>query len=308
MARSPRSGPSRCGERITLRLLTILARFGTERYPHAEQEIADILQRQMPGIDRTVVVVDNALPKGFEERHPQRMVIGGDNGAQEFSAFDCALGSVGSDIWSYDLVHFATSAFNTLYVNYLQRFDAALLEAVSCRPICVGHIDCYNEAVEILGCRTQHWIRTCFFFLPPTEVKALGSFVTIRDGRRFFSSNPESPFRADAPLSQQYRQYIIDWLTGVNIGQGVTWHSHFTLASETLPAFEHKALSIMNEHLLAVRLRAMSCRLIDVTWLATMLARNRAASVRWNTNWQQQLANRDRDVLVLSSSREPTVP
>jgi hypothetical protein len=292
----------------TLRLLTILLRFGIERYPHAEQEIAQIFQRQMPGIDRSVVIVDNALPKGFEEKHPQSIVIGGDNSAREFSAFDRAVQFIGSDIWRYDLVHFATSAFNNLYVDYLERFDAALLATVARSPVCVGHIDHYNEAVEVLGFCSQHWIRTCFFLLPPSEVKVLGSFVTTRDYRRFFSGDPQSPFSAEAPLSHKYRQYIIDWLTGVDIGQRVEWHSRFTLTPESLPSFEHKALSILNEHLLAVRFRAMSCRLIDVTWLATMLARDRAASVQWDTNWRQQLANRDRDAHVLSSSREPAVP
>jgi hypothetical protein len=290
-----------------VRVLTILARFGTEQYPYAEQEIADIFQRRMPTIDRTVVVVDNALPRGFEERHQQRIVIGGDNGAREFSAFDCAIGSIGSDIWSYDLVHFATSAFKTLYVDYLQRFDAALLGAVTSRPICVGHIDCYNDAVEILGFRTQHWIRSCFFFLPPTDVKALGSFVTIRDGSGFFSGNPDDPFRPQAPLTHTYREYITNWLTGRDIGQGVQWHSRFTLTPETLPSFETKALSIMNEHLLAVRLRAMGCRLIDVTWLATRLGRDKPASVPWDTNWNDQLSNRDRDAFVLPTSTA-TVP
>jgi hypothetical protein len=283
-----------------LRLLTILARFGTDGYPHAEQQIAEIFERRMPGIDRNVVIVDNALPKGFEERHPGRVVIGGDNSAREFSGFDRAVELIGSDIWRYDLVHFATSAFNTLHVDYLERFDAALFAAAAGRPVCLGHIDCYNQAVEVLGFRTQHWIRTCFFLLPPSEVKILGSFVTTRDSRRFFSASPRSPFREDAPLDQTYRQYIIDWLTGVDIGQGVEWHSRLTLTPETLPAFEHKALSILNEHLLAVRLRAMGCRLIDVTWLATVLAPNRTGCVQWDTTWQQQLANRDRGALVLS--------
>jgi hypothetical protein len=290
-----------------LRLITILARFGTERYPHAEQEIAEIFERQVPGIDRSVVIVDNALPKGFEESHPRRVVIGGDNRFREFSAFDRAVQFIGTDIWRYDLVHFATSAFNTLYVDYLERFDAALLATAAGRPVCVGHIDCYNEAVEVLGFRTQHWIRTCFFLLPPSEVKILGSFVTARDSRRFFSDNPESPFTAEAPLSHKYRQYIIDWLTGVDIGQRVEWHSPFTLTPETLPAFEHKAFSILNEHLLAVRLRAMGCRLIDVTWLATMLALHGARSIQWDTNWHEQLANRDRGALVLSTSRESAI-
>jgi hypothetical protein len=195
-------------------------------------------------------------------------------------------------------VHLATSAFNSLYVEYLERFDTRLLQSVVGRPVCIGHIDGYNDPVEVLGFHTQHWIRTGFFMFPPGEVKTLGSLVTVRDGGRFFSGNPDAPFRQQAPLSERYRQYIIGWLTGVDIGQGVQWHSHFPVTSETLPAFEHKALSILNEHLLAVRLRAAGCRLIDVTWLAAMLARRKRASVAWGTPWQQQLANRDRHALV----------
>jgi hypothetical protein len=58
----------------------------------------------------------------------------------------------------------------------------------------------------------------------------------------------------------------------------------------------------MNEHLVSVRLRAMGCRLIDVTWLATMLGRGGASSIRWRTDWQEQLANRDHAALLLSPS------
>jgi hypothetical protein len=168
----------------------------------------------------------------------------------------------------------------------------------------VGHIDCYNEAVEILGFRTQHWVRSCCFFLPPAEVKALGSFVTVRDASRFFSHDPEAPFSPDAPLSHQYRKYIIDWLIGSDIGQGVRWHSKLELTHETLLSFERKAVAIMNEQMLGVRLRAMGCRLIDVTWLASMLARKDAASIRWDTNWREQLAGRDRHAVVLPASAQ----
>ena len=283
-----------------MRVLTILVRFGTDQYPNAERDLEDVFRRRMPGVARTCVVVDNALPAKWYESSPTRTLIGGDNSAQEFSAFDRALDIVGSEVWSYDLVHFATSAFNTLYVSYLERFDAALLALVARRPACVGHIDCYNEPVGVLGFRTQHWIRTCFFFMSPTEAKSLGSFVTIHDGRRFFSGDARAPFRPEAPLSSRYREYITAWLTGRDIGQGVEWHSRIALTAETLPAFERKAIAIMNEQLLAVRLRAVGCRLIDVTWLSATLAREGASSIRWETDWREQLAHRDRDALVLS--------
>jgi hypothetical protein len=150
---------------------------------------------------------------------------------------------------------------------------------------------------------SQHWMRSCFFFLPPAEAKALGGFVSVVDGKPFFSGSPDPPFRRDAPISPRYRQYITEWLTGGDIGQGVEWHSSFALTRETLPAFEHKAISILNEQLLGIRLRALGCRLIDVTWLSTMLRQKSSLEISWTTGWREQLANRDGDVLVLPDER-----
>jgi hypothetical protein len=155
--------------------------------------------------------------------------------------------------------------------------------------------------VELLRFRSQHWIRSCFFVMPPTEARILGSFVSVSDPALFFSGRPEAPFLPEAPVSSTYRRYITSWLTGGDVGQGVKWHSSFGLDSETLPRFERKALSIMNEQLLAVRLRAVGCRLIDVTWLSTELARD-PQNVRWDTSWCEQLAGRDRDRLLLQAS------
>jgi hypothetical protein len=289
--------------RSSMRVLTILARFGTEQYPHAEQEIEQIFTRQMPDVDRTVVIVDNALPREVVRERDGGVLLGGDNAAREFSAFDRAVEFVGSDIWSYDLVHFATSAFNRLYVAYLERFDARLLEALAGRAACVGHIDCYNDPIEVRTYRSQHWIRTCFFMLPPAEVRALGSFVSVPDDRRFFSGDPNEPFRVDAPISLRYREYITQWLTRGDIGQGVEWHSRFALTRETLPGFEQKARTILNEQLLGIRLRALGCPLVDATWLSAMLRRRSAAEIAWTTPWREQLANRDRDAIRLADPR-----
>jgi len=275
------------------RVLTILARFGTDQYPRAELDIDEIFQRQLPEVERTVIVVDNALPPGIVEERPNGALIGGDNCAWEFSAFDRGLDFVGAGIWSYDLVHFATSAFKTLYVAYLERFDSRVLGAMTGRAVCVGHLDCYNEPIDVLTFRSQHWVRSCFFFLPPAEVKALGRFASLADGRPFFSGDSEAPFRADAPMSPNYREYITKWLAGADVGQGVAWHSSFALTRDTLPAFEHKATSILNEHLLGIRLRALGCRLIDVTWLSARLRQGGPIDIPWTTSWREQLASRD---------------
>src|SRR5262245_19658235 len=316
--RQPDDSPAACGTtplislalptaRPSMRILTILARFGTDKYPHAEREIGDIFKRQMPTDDQTVITVDNALPRSLVQERREGVLLGGDDTAREFSAFDRALDFMGPDIWSYDLVHLATSAFNTLYVAYLERFNASVLEAITGRAVCVGHIDCYNEPIDVLTYRSQHWMRSCFFFLPPTEAKALGRFVSVVDGRQFFSGNPDEPFRVDAPMSLRYRRYITEWLTGGDIGQGVEWHSGFALTRDTLPTFEHKTVAILNEQLLGIRLRALGCHLIDVTWLSTMLRHRNSLEISWTTSWREQLANRDGDALVLADEQRADV-
>jgi hypothetical protein len=125
--------------------------------------------------------------------------------------------------------------------------------------------------------------------------------VSVQDRKPFFSGDPRSPFRADAPLSENYRRYIYDWLTGEGTGQGVTWHSRFELDDRSLRHFEAKAVAILNEQLLAIRLRRQGCELVDATWLATALGRRGAgAQPQTFPHWRTQLAERDTDAVPRS--------
>lgn len=280
-----------------MRVLTIFVRAGVERYASAESALVARLAAQLPDAVRGLIVVDNVLSPGVHEEAVGRTVIGGDNSSWEFSAFDAALAWIGDRAYDYDWIHLVTSAFGELHTGYLERFTAPVLQAASGRTACLCHVDCYNEAVQVQGYPSQHWARTAFLMLPPAELVRLGSLVSVRDRTPFFSGNPDDPFRPDAPLSATFQRYIIDWLTGRDIGQGVSWHSRIPLTQETLPLFEHKATAILNEHLLSVRLRAQGCLLIDVTWLSTLVTAGRA--VDWTMAWRGQLAGRDRDVVLV---------
>jgi hypothetical protein len=285
-----------------MKVATIFLRHGTKKFPDAQERMEDLFRRRMPEVEREIVVVDTTLPAGFiETTGPALTLLGCDGAFSEFSAADTALRWIGSRLWSFDLTHIATAAFHTLYVTYLERFETRMLEAAANRPVCVGHIDCFNEPVRLLSYFSQHWIRTSFLFLPPAEVLALGSLISLRDKNRLFSGDPEQPFRPDAPLSNNYRNYISRWLTGQDIGQGVTWHSGFRLTKETLPEFERKTLAILNEQLFAIRLRSLGCRVLDATWLATELAAVGEPNIRWSLGWREQLAARDTDPLCLAT-------
>lgn len=275
------------------RVLSILARAGRVRYASAEDDLTELFARQFPDFSRDVIVVDNLLPPGVHEETSGRVVIGGDNTFWEFSAFDVAIRHAGASLFDYDWIHLATSAFGELYTAYLERFTPALIAAAAGRAVCLCHIDCYNAAVVVEGFPSQHWARTSFMMMPPAELAALGTLVSVRDAHRVFSGNPDDPFLPEAPLSQCYRQYIVEWLTGGDIGQGVTWHSRLTPTADTLPVFESKALAILNEHLLSIRLRAQGCLLTDVTWLSAML--QAGTNIDWSTSWRGQLAGRDRE-------------
>jgi len=280
-----------------LRVITVFVRAGTAAYAGAEERLERLFATQLPGISRDVVVVDNLLPEGIHEQSPRRVVIGGDNSSWEFSGVDVAVRHVGAALWQYDLVNVVTSAFEQLYTAYLERFRPDILIAIRGAPVCVGHIDCYNSPITVISYRSQHWLRSCFLMLPVAELRLLGSLVSAADRRPWFSGNANDPFAPGAPLCATYRQYLLDWLLGKDIGQGVMWHRALARDEAGLDMFEQKARMILNEHLLGIRLRAAGCRLIDVTWLSSILSRR--GPCNWDTPWWTQLSERDRDAISI---------
>jgi hypothetical protein len=80
----------------------------------------------------------------------------------------------------------------------------------------------------------------------------------------------------------------------------VRWHSSLELTPDRLRAFEGKALAILNEHLLAIRLRALGCRLIDVNWLHGRLKHGALEPEDLGMPWRRQLRGRLEDSLQIS--------
>ncbi|HYD39855.1 MAG TPA: hypothetical protein VEB43_03420 [Anaeromyxobacter sp.] len=285
-----------------MRILSILARHGREKYAGALADLRAFQATRLASARCDLLVVDNAPgPLAIEPGDPE--TIPASDADREFSAWQAGLAHVGAaGLLRYDLVHLVTSAFRVLHSRYVDRCDARALRRIVGARVAVGHVDYYDDPVELLGARSQHWLRSSFLFLPPAELLALGPLAGIRDGAPFFSGDPARPFRPGAPLSVRYQRYLVDWLTGPGTGQGTEWHSRFALTEATLPFFEAKALAIMNEHLLAIRLRERGNTLVDATWLATWVARHawwpRRPAI---PDWTEQLARRDQDAVVVAA-------
>jgi len=280
---------------MAMRILTLFARHGTERYADAESKADALLARLLPEVHRETVVIDSALPPEYQERTAShRWLVGSNNSSWEFSSWESGRIFVGEHLKNFDFVHLATSAFDTLYTAYLDRLDTHTLALAVGRAVAIGHVDCYPTPVSLLGRRSQGWLRTSWLFVPPVELALLGSLVSIPDGTPFFGEDPTVPFRPEAPLCQAYRNYILGWLTGVGTGQNVEWHSRFVLDAVTWAYFKAKARAILNEHMLAIRLRAQGCAMADATWLATrartLLPGQGLGAI---PDWRRQLPARD---------------
>jgi hypothetical protein len=280
-----------------MRILSVFVRHGSAKYATALDDLRQFQRTRLRSCRHDVVVVDNALDADAPVSSGHE-IVAGSNSFWEFSGWDEGLARIGPRIREYDFVHLVTSAFRTLHTRYIDRFDARMLGLAARRGAAVGHIDYYDEPIELLGSRSQCWLRSSFVFIPPAQLAALGSLVGVQDRSVFFSGDPAEPFLPDAPLSATYRRYLIDWLTGPGTGQGTVWHSRFALDRATLPHFQAKVLAILNEHMLAIRLRSQGCALVDATWLATY------ARWPWRSSlpgavpdWRDQLARRDTDAL-----------
>jgi hypothetical protein len=254
---------------MTVRLLVVLARHGSVRYPDAIERVRRRVGRSFPGTSVHTLVVDNAEVLGTHEQvDSSTEIIGGSNHAWEFSAWDEGLAHLEPALMDFDGVVLCTSAFEELYSSYLDRFSNHTLEFVRRRSVVVGHLDYYNQPVVVAGSVNQSWLRTSFVLLAPRQLRRLGALTSTIEASRLFSGDHRAPFAADAPVSSGFQRNVLTWLTGDGTGQGVEWHSRFELDGPSLERFERKCAAIVNEQLLTCRLRALGCQPVDVTWFA----------------------------------------
>lgn len=251
-----------------MRILCLFVRYGTEAYPDALDHLDLWYERQGLLRQRTLWIIDNQLPPETPAIRidAQRYLLPGDNSAWEFTAWGRAMNMLGTDIQQFDVIHFVTSAFNTLYRAYLNHFSPGLLPLLVEHNLCLGHMDRYNTDIRIGESASHTWIRTGFFLLPARTAALVSPWAAYTTPSPFFSDEQSRTFRTDAPISLNYQEHIQKWLTGREIG-GHNWHSPVSAGPEETRRFQLKAVSIVNEHALSIRLRALGVRLVDFCWL-----------------------------------------
>jgi hypothetical protein len=253
-----------------MKVLCLFVRHGIEQYPNAIAELDAWYAKQGLLEQRLLWIIDNSLPQGTppQEIGPAVILRAGDNSAWEFSAWASAIEDARL-LPRVEVVHFVTSAFNTLYTRYLEHFRPEMLSFVTERRVCMGHIDSYSQPVFIRGIPSSSWIRTCFFFLNRDLAFTPRPWAPFADESEVFKTGDGRVFRPEAPLSADYQAYITRWLEGHDQG-GHQWHSAVGRGAEEAQRFRRKTLAILNEHQLAIQLRSEGIALTDFCWLWTV--------------------------------------
>lgn len=274
-----------------MRILTLFARNGTEKYRDVDLKILRHLEEDLGGVNREFVIIDTAMePVAVEKRADGVLLLGSTNEHWEFGAWARALDYFSPRLMEFDYIHFVTSAFYFGYVDFHRFVSPEMLEHYRGRAVALGHIEAYNEPVAFRSVRFQSWLRSSYMFIPPAEVVMLGEFAGIKDGDGVFSGNPAAPFVLGGDVGPSYANNLTSWLTGEGTGQGVEWHSRFVLDVASLPFFEAKAKAIINEMSLSNRLKAQGCALVDMTWLHRRMAGGSVPAAV--PHWHQQLLER----------------
>lgn len=250
-----------------MKLLTLFVRYGDADYQGAFKRLCQFYQR-IEGLDYDAVLIDTALPADLQvSLGPHIVMIGGDNSRREFSGWDTALARFPDLLDGYDLVHVVTSAFENEYNGFYPYINREMFDYAAAHPeVVLAHIDAYPDAVRQFGRSFQTWGCSKFLIAVPERIRRIGSFVGRFGPEAVFAPSSDRPFRDDAPLSPNYQSYLLDWLTGDGLPHG-KWHSVFEMSPQNVARFHAKAISILDEHALSMRLRETGARIVDYTWL-----------------------------------------
>lgn len=223
------------------------------------------------GAETTVVVVDNLHPGDWAHSVTANIHhVGGDNTHWEFSAFDKGVDWLTQRGVEVDVYAFATDALLAYGADFLELVDDRVIDCARRYSVCVGWIDSFMERCEVLGYSYDAWLRTSLVFVPARVLPFLQPLAPRLNEEDLFGDTPDMPFRPAAPVSENLRRLLLEWLTTGGSGAdseerlGHAWHSQFALDDETFVHFKSKAKAILREHLLSARLKALGVGCYDL--------------------------------------------
>lgn len=256
-------------QRASARVLVLYLTFDEQKKQNVRGVLSAFFDR-LSETSFTVVEIDNADETLGWAHAPgdwwdcPAYVVGGDNTAHEFTGWDKgwkeATERLGAD---FDVVLMVNDALaNSKPLAALDAIDSGLIRELSATNTVLGWVDTFSrvhpEAIDTVfspmrlwGRACRKWLCTTFFMTSAKTFARLTPLTTVDAFDELFSDDPENPFRSDAPLSANYRDFLYThqtrvWKRGDQRG--------YALDHESLPLFKNKVRNIINEHALGAKL------------------------------------------------------
>ncbi len=244
-----------------MRLAVVYVQYNTQKYPDSLRKLRSYLSKAR-GLKPVYVVVDNRDEgDGWHVGDDNSFYLQGNNRDREFSGWQLGIDFLHERNIKCDVILFVNEAFESIRPSYLEKRSVKWLTLKSMfLHAVIGYVDTVWEKGRINGRVSRIWVNTNCFFMPAALTYRLGDLVSI-DSDAIANYLPEkfpgyeSVFVDDAPIDRVYRRRIIRWLTE-------EWHSRFELTDATWPLFRAKAIAILNEALLSIRIRDLGAPIL----------------------------------------------
>ncbi len=261
-------GPGTVTHKAT-RVLVLFLTFDREKKARVRKALSDFFSAH-DALSFTVVEIDNAdveapWTPASEGRWPcEAFQVGGDNRAHEFTGWDHGWREAQTHLpQQWDLVLVVNDALmNSKPLAALDALDADLIAQLAKQNTVLGWVDTFarvnpdpldtiRHPMRLYGEPCRKWLCTTFFLAPAKIFAAISPMTSVTElDDLFVRTGAMAPFRADAPLSENYRKFLLDH-------QRRVWKRDdkrgYELNEETFDLFRAKVRNIVNEHRLGVK-------------------------------------------------------
>lgn len=255
------------------KVIVLFLVYGDKYLQDGLNELRKIVSRMFPSVGADYIVVDNAMHLSFDERRSDYRIVGGDNSLWEFSGWDRGFAYAKDNDYITDgsVVFFANDTFYRRQykdgTNFLDVFDAAILDGRDVRNSAIGYLDDFPKPVSIRGIEYISWIRSNIFAIPSNIVDMLWPFAKTIEPAYVFSDSYIKFWSDNDVISRNWKAYISSWLFGAECPEFPEYKLHWIKAEpvteENFEYFKKKALCILSEHYLSARLHNMGVPVID---------------------------------------------
>ncbi|MBI5496280.1 MAG: hypothetical protein HY904_14760 [Deltaproteobacteria bacterium] len=242
---------------------------GDRRLPEALAAVRRIHECVFPGLERRIVVTDNAVTSGGASPvAADTVLVAGDNTYREFSGWDRG--------WRWLEEHRAPADDDVLCLcndtfmadpeaEDFHRLDGATALRDLQAGRLLGHVDGLAADVNVFGTPLRHWIKSNLVLMSVRTLRDLAPLTLTLADEELFVDDPAVFFRDRDDLGRDYREFIKGFLQGRPNAALWRWHSARPFDHDNLALFRLKARAILSEHGLSARAARTGHAIVDIS-------------------------------------------